>query len=232
MNLEIKDLTVEFGDKTILDNVSHTFKEGKITMLLGPNGCGKTTFIRSIVRKFADLRCLSYIPQEIYGNIGLTVEDTVALGRYNSKKFLAGYTEEDVKHINDAISLMQLEDRRRQLFDTLSGGEKQRCMAARSICQDAEWFIMDEPSSSLDIVHSKFILDTARELVKNSGKSFIIVMHDINSAAAYGDEFVLMRDGHIVNVTGELTSEILQDVYGTPFGCVKTPSGKDVFYTE
>ncbi len=214
MNLEIKDLTVGFGDKTILHNVSHTFREGKITMLLGPNGCGKTTFIRSIVRKFADLRCLSYIPQEIYGNIGLTVEDTVALGRYNSKKFLAGHTEEDVKHINGAISLMQLDDRRRQLFDTLSGGEKQRCMAARAICQDAEWFI----------------LDTARGLVKNNGKSFIIVMHDINSAAAYGDEFVLMRDGHIVNVTGELTSKILQDVYGTPFGCVKTPSGKDVFY--
>ncbi len=232
MNLEVKNLTVGFGDKTILDNNSHTFSEGKITMILGPNGCGKTTFIRSVVKKFAKTGNLSYIPQEIYGNIGLTVEDTVALGRYNAKKFLSDQTEEDVRHINEAIFLMQLEDKRRQIFDTLSGGEKQRCMAARAVCQDAEWFIMDEPASSLDIVHSKFILDTASDLVRNNGKSFIVVMHDINAAAAYGDEFVLMRDGHIVKVCSELTADLLQDVFGTPFGSVKTDSGQTVFYAS
>lgn len=232
MNLEAKNITVSFGNKTILDGVSHTFKEGKITIILGTNGCGKTTFIRSVVKMFSRTCDISYIPQEVYGNIGLTVEDTVALGRYDPKKFFTGHTEEDKRHIDEAISLMELDDMRGQIFDTLSGGEKQRCMAARAICQDASWFIMDEPASNLDIVHSKFILDTARNLVNDHGKSFIIVMHDINAACAYGDEFVLMKDGKIVSVLDELSDKTLEDVFGTPFGSVKTPSGKNVYYAE
>lgn len=231
MNLEANNITVGFGDRTILDNVSHTFKEGKITMILGPNGCGKTTLIRTVVKMFAETCGIAYIPQDIYGNIGLTVEDTVSLGRYNAQKFLTGQSEEDMRHIEDALELMELKDKRGQIFDTLSGGEKQRCMAARAICQDASWFIMDEPASNLDIVHTKFILDTAKDLVKNKGKSFMIVMHDINAASAYGDEFVLMREGRIVNVCGKLDTVVLNDVFGTTFGCVKTPSGKDVFYS-
>ncbi len=231
MNLEAKNVTVSFGSNTVLNDVSHTFKEGKITMLLGPNGCGKTTLIRTLVRVFAPVCGISYIPQDIFGNIGLTVEDTVALGRYNPGRFLTGHSEEDVKLIEESLSLMKLDDKRGQLFDTLSGGEKQRCMAARAICQDAPWFIMDEPASNLDIVHTKFILDTAKDLVKNKGKSFIVVMHDINAASAYGDEFVLMKEGRIVNVCGKLDTAILNDVFGTSFGSVKTPSGKDVFYS-
>ena len=232
MNLDVKNINVSFGDAHVLKDVSHTFKEGKITIILGPNGCGKTTLIKSVVKMFAKKCDMSYIPQEIYGNIGLTVSDLVALGRYNEKKFFNSENEEDLKHIESALKLMQLDDKKGQLYDTLSGGEKQRCMAARAICQDASWFIMDEPASNLDIVHSKYILDTARDLVKNEGKSFIIVMHDLNAASTYGDEFILMKEGQIVKVCSELEPELLQDVFETKFGCVKTPSGKDVFYTE
>lgn len=232
MNLEANNITVSFGSHTVLDNVSHTFREGKITIILGPNGCGKTTLIKAVVKMFAKNSSLSYIPQDVYGNTGLTVSDMVALGRYDSKKFLSGESADDIEHINHALKIMQLTDKKDQLYDTLSGGEKQRCMAARAICQDAEWFIMDEPASNLDIVHSKFILDTARDLVKNHGKSFIVVMHDLNAAASYGDEFVLMKDGKIVKVCDELNSDILADIFDTPFGSVKTPSGKDVFYAD
>lgn len=232
MNLEAKNITVSYGDKTILNGVSHTFREGKITIILGPNGCGKTTFVRSVIKMFSKTCDISYIPQEIFGSIGLTVEDTVALGRYDPKKFFTGHTKEDMEHIDEALRLMELDDMAGQLFDTLSGGEKQRCMAARAICQDASWFIMDEPASNLDIVHSKYILDTARKLVEQKGKSFIIVMHDLNAASYYGDEFVLMKDGKIVKVLEELTDESLEEVFDTPFGCVKTPSGKNVYYAE
>ena len=232
MNLEAKNITVSYGSNTVLSDVSHTFKEGKITVILGANGCGKTTLIKSLVKVYAQSGNIAYIPQELYGEVGLTVRDTVALGRYDKHKFLSGETDEDKKHIDDALSAMELNDKKDRIYDTLSGGEKQRCMAARAICQDAEWFIMDEPASNLDVIHSKHILDTARKLVKEDGKSFILVLHDINAAASYGDEFVLMKDGKISEVTTSLTAESISKVYGASFESVTTPSGKTVFYAE
>ena len=230
MNLEASGITVSYGPHTVLDNVTHSFREGKITVLLGSNGCGKTTLIKALVKQYAKTGKLSYIPQEMYGDVGLAVRELVALGRYDSSRFFANENEEDTKLIEDALSLMGLTDKKWLLYDLLSGGEKQRCMAARAICQDAECFIMDEPASNLDIVHSKLILDTARDLVKNNGKSFIIVMHDLNAASTYGDEFVFMKAGRIVDVCDRLTSDKLADVFDTSFGSVMTPSGKEVFY--
>ena len=198
MNLEAKGITVRFGDNEVLKDVTYSFREGKITVILGANGCGKTTLIRALVKLYAKTGSISYIPQEMYGDVGLTVRDLTALGRYDKSRFLMTESEEDTKHIEDALSLMELSDKKWQLYDTLSGGEKQRCMAARAICQDADWFIMDEPNSNLDIVHSKHILDTARKLTDEHGKSFVIVLHDVNDAVRYGDEFVLMKDGRII----------------------------------
>lgn len=232
MNLEAKNITVSYGKDTVLCDVSHTFKEGKITVILGANGCGKTTFIKSVVKLYAKSGNIAYIPQELYGEVGLTVRDTVALGRYDRHKFLSGETSEDKKYIDDALSVMNLNDKKDRIYDTLSGGEKQRCMAARAICQNAEWFIMDEPASNLDVIHTKHILETARKLVDEEGKSFIIVLHDINAAASYGDEFILMKDGKITEVTSDLTAEGLSKVYGASFDSVKTSSGKTVFYAD
>ena len=232
MNLEAKNITVSYGSTVVLNDATHTFEEGKITAVLGPNGCGKTTLIKSLVRKFAGTGRLAYIPQEIYGDVGLTVRETVALGRYDKSRFFTGETDEDRKHIDGALELMELSDKQDRIYDTLSGGETQRAMAARAISQDAEWFIMDEPSSNLDIVHTKHILDTAVRLVKEQGKSFIIVLHDINDAVRYGDEFVLMKEGRIIKVSGTLSAELLEETYGTSFGEVKTSSGQTIFYAS
>ncbi len=231
MNLEAKNVTVSYGSVTVLDDVSHTFKEGKITVILGPNGCGKTTLIKSLVKLYARTGDIAYIPQELYGEIGLTVRDTVALGRYDKHKFLSGETSEDKKYIDAALDVMELADKKDRIYDTLSGGEKQRCMAARAICQDSEWFIMDEPSSNLDVIHTKHILDTARKLVKEEGKSFILVLHDINDASRYGEEFVLMKEGKIISVADKLDTEVLGEVYGTSFESVTASSGQTLFYS-
>ncbi|MBR1798035.1 MAG: ABC transporter ATP-binding protein [Clostridiales bacterium] len=232
MILEANNITVSFGKNTVLHDVSHTFKEGKITVILGPNGCGKTTLVKAVVKLHARSGELAYIAQDMYGNIGLTVRDMVALGRYDRTKFLIGESPEDQEHIDRALTLMKLKDKEERIFDTLSGGEKQRCMAARAICQDGSWFIMDEPSSNLDAVHSKLIMDTARELTDKNGKSFIIVMHDVNTAVSYADEFVLMKDGRIIRVCETLTADDLSLTFDTSFRSVTTPSGKSVFYTE
>ena len=232
MNLEAKNITVSFGGVTVLSDVSHAFREGKVTVILGPNGCGKTTLIKALVKCFAKTGELAYIPQEMYGDVGLTVRDLVALGRYDSSRFFLNESEEDRKHINEALDLMELTDKKDRIYDTLSGGEKQRCMAARAICQDASWFIMDEPNSNLDIVHSKHILTTCRKLADEEGKSFILVMHDVNEASRYADEFVLMKDGKIVDTCDKLTPSLLAGVFDTGFDSVVTSSGKTLFYTD
>lgn len=232
MNLELTDVSVRYGKTEVLHGVSHTFREGKVTCIIGPNGCGKTTLIKALVRKYAKSGSLSYIPQTVYGNVALTVKDTVALGRYDKSRFIYGETQEDLKLVSKALELMELTDKADRIFDTLSGGEMQRCMAARAICQDAKWLIMDEPASNLDVVHSKLIMDTGRKMVREDGKSMIIVMHDINAAVTYGDEFVLMKDGRIIKVTDSLDSKVLSEVFDTDFFEVKTPSGKNVFYID
>ena len=230
MNLEAKDISVSYGGLCVLDGATHAFREGKITVILGPNGCGKTTLIKMIVKVYAKSGELSYIPQEISGEVGLTVRDVVAMGRYDKTRFFVKESDEDKTRIEDALTLMELKEKQWQLYDTLSGGEKQRAMAARVICQDAPWLIMDEPSSNLDIVHSKHILDTVKRLVREKNKSSIIVMHDINDAVLYGDEFVFMRGGKIIEVSGCVTSELLERTYGTKFDSVVTSSGKTLFY--
>ena len=229
MNIEVKDLTVRYGFHKALDRVSHVFDEGRMHVLLGPNGCGKTTLIKKIVEKYAHTSQIAYVSQELFGNVALSVYDTVALGRYDKSRFLGGLTDEDRAKVEYALELMGLKELEDRIFDTLSGGEKQRCMVARAIAQDTEWTLLDEPSSSLDVKYSKLIMNIFEEL-REKGKSFIIVLHDINTASRYGDGFVLMKDGKIAYEQDELTVRSLEDVFETPFGEGSSSTGKKIFY--
>ncbi|MBQ4270719.1 MAG: ABC transporter ATP-binding protein [Clostridiales bacterium] len=232
MNLSISELTVRYGKRAVLDNVSHEFSEGLAHCLIGPNGCGKTTLIKALVEKYAASGEISYVPQDVYGQIALTVYDTVALGRYDRSRFFSGLTKEDKEKVDKAIEIMGLSDLTGRIFDTLSGGEKQRCMVARAIAQDTPWTILDEPSSNLDVKHNLHIMKTFRELKEKEGKSFIIVLHDVNTAAEFADRFVVMKEGRIVKATDTLDREMLSGVFEASFSESITPSGRKVFFAE
>lgn len=227
MNLEVKNLSVSYGKKLILDNINTTFEEGKITVILGPNGCGKTTLIKEIIKQYADTKQLAYVAQETTGYLNLEVRDVIELGRYNSVKFYSGLNDADKKIINQAIAKMEIEDRQNQLFDTLSGGEKQRVMMARALAQQAEWLILDEPTSNLDAAHVRKINDAVK--LSNSA---IVVMHDINEAARLGDRFILMNNGRIIEESDTLTEELLNKTFEMKFSRTVTSDGQTIFFLK
>lgn len=229
MNISLKDAYVKYGNKYALKDFTFDFVPGKIYCILGENGSGKTTLVKTIVDKFANSKEISYVAQELPSNIELLVKDVVSLGRYDASKFLSGLKEEDEKLIKSSISSMDLEGLENRLVDTLSGGEKQRVMIARGICQNTSWMVLDEPSSSLDVRHTESIMNRILNLKTNGNKSFIIVLHDINLASRYADEILLMKDGKLIASCEELNTEILKECYSHAFEKISLPSGKIFF---
>lgn len=227
MSIEIKNLTVNVAGKKILDDVSVTFEENKTTVVIGPNGCGKTTLIKELIKQYADKKNLSYVAQETVGYLNLKVEEVVELSRYNGSKFFSGLSKEDVELVDNAMKKMGVEDKRNQLFDTLSGGEKQRVMMARALSQNADWLILDEPTSNLDAAHVRKINDS----VKGS-KSAIVVMHDINEAARLGDVFILMKNGRVIAKVEELTEDLLSQTFDMSFNKMVTSDGQTIFFLK
>jgi len=227
VSIEVKNLTVKANGKTIINNVTATFEEGKITVILGPNGCGKTTLVKEIVRRNSDNNKIAYVAQETTGFLNLEVQDVVELGRYDGKKYFAGVSSEDKSIVEDAMKAMEVDNKKDQLFDTLSGGEKQRVMMARALAQKSQWMILDEPTSSLDCPHVRAINDA----VKNT-KQAVVVMHDINEAVRLGENFVLMKDGKIIATVNKLTKELLEETFDAEFEELKSKDGKQIFFLK
>ena len=227
--LKVNNVTVKYGSSVVVDHFEHTFEEGKIHCIMGPNGCGKTTLIKKIVELYSASCSLSYVPQETYGNIALSVYDVVGLGRYDRSRFFTGLTSDDKNKVEEAIALMELEGLEDRIYDTLSGGEKQRCMIARALSQDTEWTILDEPSSNLDVRHTVLTMKTLSKLRDEKKRSFIVVLHDINTAASFADNYILMKKGKLIKATSKLTPDVLSSVFDSSFEEILTRDGKSFY---
>ncbi|SEW37147.1 iron complex transport system ATP-binding protein [Ruminococcaceae bacterium KH2T8] len=227
--LKADGITVKYGKRVVLDSFTHEFEAGKIHCILGPNGCGKTTLVKALIERYASEGQISYVPQDVFGNVALTTYDTVALGRYDKRRFFTGLTAEDKVLVDKAVVDMELTGLEDRIFDTLSGGEKQRCMTARALAQDTEWTILDEPSSNLDIRHTQITMKKLAELRDKEQKSFIVVLHDVNTAARFADRFVLMKDGKLVAVKERLDTETLSNVFDSSFEMINSREGVPFF---
>ncbi len=230
----VKSVSKKYGDKKVVDNVSVKIAKGKITSFIGPNGAGKSTLLSMISRLIENdegeiyidnqniKKCksnalakkLSILKQTNHINLKLTIRELVSFGRFPYSK--GRLTEEDWKHVDEAIRYMGLEDIQHKYLDELSGGQKQRAFIAMVIAQDTEYILLDEPLNNLDMKHSVQIMKTLRRLVDELGKTVIIVIHDINFASVYSDYIVALKDGKIVKQgpTEEMIDrEILREIY-------------------
>lgn len=233
MNLKLQNLEVKYGNREIVRGIDYIFEEGKIYVLLGPNGCGKSTLLRQMIKEFAGKEELSYISQETTGELEMTAEEVVALGRFRKGDYYHVLDQNDYKLIEGAMCRTDTEKIRNLSYDILSGGEKQRIQIARAIVKNHKWLIADEPTASLDIKHQVGFIQMVREL-KAEGKSIILVLHDLNMAATLADQVILMREGKFIRsgVPNEvLTEQNLTDIFETHFKVINDETnGSKIIY--
>jgi iron complex transport system ATP-binding protein len=232
--IEIKGLTKQFGNKSVVDNVTVQIKPGTITSFIGPNGAGKSTLL-SMVSRLMDAdtgevlldkndvkkwksdefaKRVSILKQSNYLNVRLTIRELVSFGRYPYSK--GRLTAEDEKFVEQALEYMNLTDMQDEFLDELSGGQKQRAFIAMVIAQDTDYVLLDEPLNNLDMKHSVQIMTILRKLVDELGKTVVIVLHDINFASVYSDRIVALKNGRLVKdgPTHEIiNSEALREIY-------------------
>ncbi len=234
--LKAENVTIRYGEHTIVDRLSFHLKEGQWLMLAGPNGAGKSTLIHaisqgttytgSITLAGKDIR--RYKPVQLAQKIGIlaqknnvgysyTVEEVVGLGRYaHSRGFFAGKDDDGEERVEHALEITGLTSLRKSSVLTLSGGELQRTFLAQVFAQNPQILILDEPANHLDLVYQKHIFSLIHEWLKTPGRAVLSVVHDLSLAKKYGTHAVLMNQGHCV-AQGELkdvfTPENLHAVY-------------------
>ncbi len=214
--IEIKSVSQAYGDHAVLKNVNLQIREGRITALIGANGAGKSTLLNvaanllpvrtgevlldgenvSGMKNIEIAKKIAILKQTQHLSMRITVRELVSFGRYPHSK--GRLKAEDEKKIQEAVEYMNLLEIQDRFIDELSGGQRQRAYIAMILAQDTKYIFLDEPLNNLDIKYSVEMMLILRKMIKELNKTVIIVLHDINFAAAYADEIVAMKDGEII----------------------------------
>jgi iron complex transport system ATP-binding protein len=244
--ISANDVSVGYDDKLVVDGVGLRAGPGEVVGLIGPNGSGKTTLLRTLyaaLRPRAGLvtiddesvttlrgtelaRRVAVVAQETPSDLPVTVADMVLLGRAPHRRALAPFSREDHRAVAAALTRVGARDLADRRYATLSGGEKQRVLVARTLAQQADHLLLDEPTNHLDIGYQHELL----QMVGQLGVTTVVVLHDLNLAARYCTWLVLLDRGRVV-VAGTpdevLTPDMLHRVYGihvervTVSGCLQ-----------
>lgn len=210
--ITIRNVSYRIGTHPILDNVSLDIPEGGITALIGPNGAGKSTLLSFMARlqplahgnisyagkdtPTAELACtLSILTQENSIMSRITVRDLLMFGRYPYHQ--GRPTAECRRIVNGAIEEFHLQDFADRYLTELSGGQRQRAMIAMVFCQRTDYVLLDEPLNNLDMYHARSLMQILRRLTDEHKRTTVVVLHDINQAAAYADHVVAMKNGQV-----------------------------------
>ncbi|MGI0521986.1 ABC transporter ATP-binding protein [Microbacterium maritypicum] len=248
--LEARGLVVAYDGKVVVDGVDLALPEGSFTVILGPNASGKSTVLRALARVLKpesgdvlfDGRALSeygskelarrmgLLPQDAIAPEGMRVADLVSHGRYPHHSALQRWTSADDAATREALAATNTADLAERYVDQLSGGQRQRVWVALLLAQQTPVMLLDEPTTFLDIAHQYELLDLLRAL-NQQGKTVIAVLHDLNQAARYADNLVLMKEGRVVasgNPSELITAERVGEVFGidaivTPDPVTRTP---------
>ncbi|MFE2913565.1 ABC transporter ATP-binding protein [Kitasatospora indigofera] len=244
--LEARGVTLAYEARTVVEELDLTVPDGRVTVIVGPNACGKSTLLRALGRLLkpaggavlldgAELariptrqiaRRIGLLPQSPVAPEGISVADLVSRGRQPHQSWWQQWSAEDEEAVTEALlrtSTTELADRS---VDELSGGQRQRAWIAMALAQGTDILLLDEPTTFLDIAHQVEVLDLVRRLNVEKGRTVVAVLHDLNQAARYADHLVAMRGGRIVaqGPPAEIvTAGLVREVFGLDSVVVPDP---------
>ena len=217
--INIEKLNYSYGRKEVLKELSLDIDENKLTGIIGPNGCGKSTLAKNIIKyingKFesfkimdTDIRelthkkiaqLISYIPQKSIIIPNISVFDYVLLGRFPLlKNSWSNYSEKDYEIVENNINLLNIKELKDRNIETLSGGELQKALLARALAQEAKILLLDEPTSALDLNNAVEFMKILKNISIKKNISVIIIIHDLNLASLFCDSLIILKDGRFI----------------------------------
>jgi len=248
--LEVQELQLGYRERTVIESLDLVVPPGKVTAIVGPNACGKSTLLRALARLLVPrrgrvlldgqeihrlrskdvARQLGLLPQSPIAPEGITVADLVGRGRHPHRTIFSRWSHEDDLAVAAALEATQTAELVDRPVDELSGGQRQRVWIAMALAQQTDVLLLDEPTTFLDVSHQIEVLDLLTDLNRTRGTTIVMVLHDLNVAARYADHLVAMVGGR-VHATGSpedvLTVDTVRAVFGLDSRIITDPvSGK------
>ncbi|WP_438484818.1 ABC transporter ATP-binding protein [Streptomyces sp. S186] len=239
-------LTLAYEARTVVEDLDLEVPHGQVTVIVGPNACGKSTLLRALGRLLKprhgsvlldgkDLdriptrtiaRSIGLLPQTPVAPEAITVADLVSRGRQPHQRWWQQWSEEDERAVTGAMERTDVTQLAERAVDELSGGQRQRVWIAMALAQETDLLLLDEPTTYLDISHQVEVLDLVRQLNHERGRTVVAVLHDLNQAARYADHLVAMKAGRIVaqgRPSQVVTADLVRDVFGLDSVVVPDP---------
>ncbi|MFF5130907.1 ABC transporter ATP-binding protein [Streptomyces syringium] len=244
--LTARGLTLAYEDRTVVDTLDLDVPDGEVTVVVGPNACGKSTLLRALGRLLKPkggsvlldgeelariptrriAQSLGLLPQTPVAPEAITVADLVARGRQPHQRWWQQWSETDERAVTDAMARTDVSALAERAVDELSGGQRQRVWIAMALAQETDLLLLDEPTTYLDIAHQVEVLDLVRQLNHERGRTVVAVLHDLNQAARYADHLVAMKAGRVIargRPSEIVTAELVREVFGLESVVVPDP---------